>query len=92
MKDGTSLGEKIDLETGIIKIHRTAGRNKDGSTKSLTEQKHLQASEVKISAELLKPLKKWKARQNQIRLENPDAWQNYNLVFCNDGQVKSKKE
>ena len=84
--------EKIDLETGIIKIHRTAGRNKDGSTKILNRTKTPSSKrEVKVSDELLKLLKKWKAQQNQVKLKYSTTWQNYNLVFCNDGQVKARK-
>ena len=67
--------DKVNLETGILQVHRTAGRNADGSTRILNRTKtNASKREIKVSTELLKFLKKWKAEQNVIRLENSTTW------------------
>ena len=67
--------DKVNLETGILQVHRTAGRNADGSTRILNRTKtDASKREIKVSTELLKFLKKWKAEQNVIRLENSTTW------------------
>ena len=84
--------DKVNLETGILQICRTAGRNEDGTTRILNRTKTKASKrEVKVSMGMVKLLKKWKAEQNALKFKAAGKWKNYSLVFCNDGSVRARK-
>lgn len=86
LRRGELLGlrwQDVDLDKGIIRVQQSLVRTKKGVLFQAPKTERSRRS-IPLPENVVRELKRWKARQNQERLALGEAYQDNGLVFCRE--------